>query len=154
MKLLKIVSELPAAVSLTHTQAFSYFPFYHMKNNHITHSINSSLLEQILGHFWVFVQLIQLFLKNFLNSIGDGECWLVLLCYVSQKEKKTSLSHFYCYCPQDHDGHGPEFLKHMQRINAESGANITVSIFSMIPTLQRWECFTNILLCLDPSGKN
>ena len=61
-----------------------------MKNNHITHSINSSLLEQILGHFWVFVQLIQLFLKNFLNSIGDGECWLVLLCYVSQKEKKLA----------------------------------------------------------------
>lgn len=27
---------------------------------------------------------------------------------------------------KDHDGHGPEFLKHMQRINAESGANITV----------------------------
>ena len=47
----KFVSELPAAVSLTHTQAFSYFPFYHTKNNHITHSINSSLLEQILGHF-------------------------------------------------------------------------------------------------------
>ena len=28
---------------------------------------------------------------------------------------------------QDHDAHGPEFLKHMQRINMESGANITVS---------------------------
>jgi len=27
---------------------------------------------------------------------------------------------------KDHDAHGPEFLKHMQRINAESGANITV----------------------------
>ncbi|KAL9954892.1 hypothetical protein ACROYT_G042477 [Oculina patagonica] len=27
---------------------------------------------------------------------------------------------------KDHDGHGPEFLKQMHRINAESGANITV----------------------------
>lgn len=27
---------------------------------------------------------------------------------------------------KDHDAHGPEFLKHMQRINAESGAKITV----------------------------
>ena len=67
----------------------------------------------------------------------------VMLCLT--EEKKTSKSHFYSHCPQDHDGHGPEFLKHMQRINAESGANITVSIFSMIPTLQRWECFINIL---------
>ena len=28
---------------------------------------------------------------------------------------------------QDHDAHGPEFLKLMKRINQETGANITVS---------------------------
>ena len=27
---------------------------------------------------------------------------------------------------QDHDGHGPEFHKHMYRINADAGTNITV----------------------------
>ena len=27
---------------------------------------------------------------------------------------------------QDHDGHGPEFHKHMYRINKEAGTNITV----------------------------
>lgn len=37
-----------------------------------------------------------------------------------------NLSHLSIF--QDHDAHGPEFLKHMQRINAESGAKITVSI--------------------------
>ena len=38
----------------------------------------------------------------------------------------VNLSHLSIF--QDHDAHGPEFLKHMQRINAESGAKITVSI--------------------------
>ena len=28
---------------------------------------------------------------------------------------------------KDRDGHGPEFCKHMHRINAEAGTNITVS---------------------------
>ena len=37
-----------------------------------------------------------------------------------------NLSHLLIF--QDHDAHGPEFLKHMQRINAESGAKITVSM--------------------------
>ncbi|CAG8784011.1 5159_t:CDS:2, partial [Acaulospora colombiana] len=27
---------------------------------------------------------------------------------------------------RDHDAHGPEFLKHMKRINNEAGTNITV----------------------------
>ena len=30
------------------------------------------------------------------------------------------------YFLQDHDGHGPEFCKHMNRINNETGTNITV----------------------------
>ena len=29
---------------------------------------------------------------------------------------------------QDHDGHGPQFLSHMNRINGLTGANITVSL--------------------------
>jgi len=29
---------------------------------------------------------------------------------------------------QDHDGHGPEFHKHMYRINGETGTNISVSL--------------------------
>ena len=37
-----------------------------------------------------------------------------------------NLSHLLIF--QDHDAHGPEFLKHMHRINAESGAHITVSM--------------------------
>lgn len=37
-----------------------------------------------------------------------------------------NLSHLLIF--QDHDAHGPEFLNHMQRINAESGAKITVSM--------------------------
>ena len=28
---------------------------------------------------------------------------------------------------KDRDGHGPEFCKHMHRINAKAGTNITVS---------------------------
>ena len=80
----------------------------------------------------------------------------VMLCLT--EEKKTSESHFYCHCPQDHDGHGPEFLKHMQRINAESGANITVSIFFNDPHLAEVGMFhqysTNISLCLDLGGMN
>ena len=28
---------------------------------------------------------------------------------------------------QDHDGHGPEFLKHMHRINSTTGAHLSVS---------------------------
>ena len=29
---------------------------------------------------------------------------------------------------KDRDGHGPEFCKHMRRINAAAGTNITVSV--------------------------
>ena len=30
---------------------------------------------------------------------------------------------------QDHDAHGPEFLKHMYRLNELTGANITVRLY-------------------------
>lgn len=30
---------------------------------------------------------------------------------------------------RDRDGHGPEFQKHMHRINKECGCNITVGIY-------------------------
>ena len=30
---------------------------------------------------------------------------------------------------QDHDGHGPEFLKHMHRINSSTGAHLSVSFY-------------------------
>ena len=33
---------------------------------------------------------------------------------------------------KDHDGHGPEFCKHMYRINKETGTNITVSIIGKL----------------------
>lgn len=33
---------------------------------------------------------------------------------------------------KDRDGHGPEFLKHMVRINDATGANITVRNFNFI----------------------
>jgi len=32
---------------------------------------------------------------------------------------------------QDHDSHGPEFLKHMRRLNELTGANITVRFCSV-----------------------
>ena len=32
---------------------------------------------------------------------------------------------------QDHDSHGPEFHKHMFRINKLTGANITVSLLTL-----------------------
>ena len=52
------------------------------------HTLNEFFyIKADFGSFFkVFVQLIQLFM-NLLNSIGDRECWLVLLCYVSQKKK-------------------------------------------------------------------
>jgi hypothetical protein len=31
----------------------------------------------------------------------------------------------------DHDGHGQEFLNHMDRINEEGGTNLTVSAFTL-----------------------
>ena len=35
-------------------------------------------------------------------------------------------------CFQDRDGHGPQFLSHMTRINKESGTRITVSVLFLI----------------------
>ena len=32
-------------------------------------------------------------------------------------------------CLQDHDAHGPEFLKHMNRINSSTGAHLSVSFY-------------------------
>ena len=33
---------------------------------------------------------------------------------------------------QDHDGHGPEFHKHMYRINKETGTNISVGLIALL----------------------
>jgi hypothetical protein len=34
---------------------------------------------------------------------------------------------------RDHDGHGPQFQAHMTRINAKTGANITVKRLILCP---------------------
>jgi len=41
---------------------------------------------------------------------------------------------------QDHDGHGPEFHKHMYRINGEAGTSISVrTVFSQsMLVVARW----------------
>ena len=51
-------------------------------------------------------------------------------CYISAFELlQHEMIHAYLFVTannKDRDGHGPEFCKHMHRINASAGTNITV----------------------------
>jgi len=45
-----------------------------------------------------------------------------------QTKEYWTWQHIFCSVLQDHDSHGPEFLKHMYRLNKLTGANITVRL--------------------------
>ena len=46
---------------------------------------------------------------------------------------------------QDHNAHGPEFLKHMHRLNTLTGANITASLHMTLLLL--FDLYTYLILC-------
>lgn len=64
----------------------------------------------------------------YVKSYSSVEALWALWCFLFQHE----MIHAYLFVThnnRDREGHGPEFCKHMHRINKEAGTNITVSSY-------------------------